>query len=259
MTRRRRALTVLWIGVAVVSGLSDSDALLLLAAMTAWTAASVLPALAPPSGVTRRVVLVVDLLGCVGLLALAPDDTTLSMVAAYACSSAVSWAANRPVDAFVAGGTCALSFLAIVQLGPAGDQPAAITGTLSLFLFFSLATAGFFTVAHRIGALEIATEISRERGRYRRDLHDRLGQALSGMHFEVQAVQAAGPDEHASARLASLADGYRDAQRMLQDLLSVGDVAGMGATDSPVVLLDALGHVGCLGCLPTNDHHLSTG
>jgi signal transduction histidine kinase len=226
--------------VAISAGLAPNEAMRALAAAAAWTLVSVAPALRPPTGaLLRRIVLVVDLAACIALLALAPDDTSLSLMAAYACSSAVSWAAHRPVDAFIAGGASAAAFLAIVALEPASSQPDGITGTLSLFLFFSLATSGFFTVAHRIGALEIATEISRERGRYRRDLHDRLGQALSGMHFEVQAVQAVGPDEHASARLTSLADGYRDALRMLRDLFKVGDEPMVGTNVASVIRQEA--------------------
>src|SRR5690606_15433159 len=82
-------------------------------------------------------------------------------------------------------------------------------------------------------------EISKERGRYRRDLHDRLGQALSGMHFEVQAVHAVGPDEHAAARLSSLADGYRDALRMLHDLFRGGDEPMVGTTVASVIQQEA--------------------
>jgi signal transduction histidine kinase len=235
-----RTLLLAELVVAYATGLASDAGTGVLVATAVWTLASVGPALAPPGSPTlRRAVLVVDLAACVGLLSLAGNDITLSLVAAYACSSAVSWAAHRPIDAFIAGGTCAVAFLSIALLAGPGEQPAAITATLSLFLFFSLATAGFFTVAHRIGALEIATEISRERGRYRRDLHDRLGQALSGMHFEVQAVQASGLDEHAGSRLASLADGYRDARRMLRDLLSVGDEPMVGTNVASVIRQEA--------------------
>jgi signal transduction histidine kinase len=234
-----RVLLLAELAVAAATGLVDG-ATTVLGATAAWTIVSAAPALWPPtSAALRRGVLLVDLAACVVLLTLAPNEVSLSIVAAYACSSAVSWAAHRPIDAFVAGGTCAIAFLLVVASGSVDGQPAAITGTLSLFLFFSLATAGFFTVAHRIGALEIAAEISKERGRYRRDLHDRLGQALSGMHFEVQAVEASGLDEHASARLASLADGYGDAQRMLRDLLSVGDEPMVGTNVASVIRQEA--------------------
>jgi signal transduction histidine kinase len=235
-----RVLLVAELVVAIATGLAGSGALLVLAATAAWTLISIAPALWPPaSSRIRRGVLVIDLAACIGLLAIATDDVTLSLLAAYACSSAVSWAAHRPVDAFIAGGACSVAFLAIVVVQPGGGEPAGITATLSLFLFFSLATSGFFTVAHRIGALEIATEISRERGRYRRDLHDRLGQALSGMHFEVQAVQASGRDEHASSRLLSLADGYRDSLRMLRDLFRVGDEPMVGTNVASVIRQEA--------------------
>ena len=234
-----RALLCAELLVAVLASVVGSDAWPILVGAAAWTAVSVLPALRPPTSPrVRRGVLVLDLAACVTLLALAPGGMTLSLIATYACSTAVSWAANRPVDAFIAGGACAAVFVAAVALEP-GTDPAGITGTLSLFLFFALATSGFFTVAHRIGALEIAAEISRERGRYRRDLHDRLGQALSGMHFEVQAVQAVGHDEHAPARLASLADGYGDARRMLRDLLSVGDEPMVGTNVASVIRQEA--------------------
>jgi len=235
-----RVLICAELAVAIAAGLADRDAWWTFAAAAAWTLVSILPAVAPPSGTwLRRGVLVVDLAACIALLAIAPDDATLSLLAAYACSSAISWAANRPIDAFIAGGACSAAFIAIVLLDGGADRPAGITGTLSLFLFFSLATSGFFTVAHRIGALEIATEISRERGRYRRDLHDRLGQALSGMHFEVQAVQAVGRDEHAPARLLSLADGYRDSLRMLRDLFRVGDEPMVGTNVASVIRQEA--------------------
>jgi len=233
-----RVLICVELLVAIAAGLAPNGALTAFASAVVWTVLSAVPAYAPPSGaLLRRAVLVVDLAACITLLALTSDDTSLSLLAAYACSSAVSWAAHRPIDAFIAGGACATAFIALVMLEPAGgaDRPAGITGTLTLFLFFSLATSGFFTVAHRIGALEIATEISRERGRYRRDLHDRLGQALSGMHFEVQAVHAVGHDEHAGARLASLADGYRDALRMLIDLFRVGDEPMVGTNVASVI------------------------
>lgn len=226
--------------VAIATGLAPREAIGALLAAAALTLVSIAPALAPPTNpIVRRGVLVLDLAASVALLVVAPDDTTLSLLAAYACSSAVSWAAHRPVDAFIAGGACAAAFLAIVTLDGGGEGPAGTTGTLSLFLFFSLATSGFFTVAHRIGALEIATEISRERGRYRRDLHDRLGQALSGMHFEVQAVHQSGRDEHAPARLLSLADGYRDALRMLRDLFRVGDEPMVGTNVASVIRQEA--------------------
>ncbi len=238
-----RVLICMELLVAILAGLASQDAWLALGAAAGWTIVSILPALAPPTNaLVRRGVLVVDLAACIALLAIAGgDDATLSLLAAYACSSAVSWAAHRPIDAFIAGGACSAAFIAIVAIGADGgaDRPAGITGTLSLFLFFSLATSGFFTVAHRIGALEIATEISRERGRYRRDLHDRLGQALSGMHFEVQAVQAVGRDEHAPSRLLSLADGYRDSLRMLKDLFRVGDEPMVGTNVASVIRQEA--------------------
>jgi signal transduction histidine kinase len=235
-----RVLICLEMGVALATGLADPDSWRAVAAAAAWTVVGLLPALSPPaSPLTRRAVLVVDLTACIALLAIAGDDTMLSLMAAYACSSAVSWAANRPVDAFIAGGACGGAFLLVAAGASAGQEPAGITGTLSLFLFFSLATSGFFTVAHRIGALEIATEISRERGRYRRDLHDRLGQALSGMHFEVQAVHAVGLDEHTPARLLSLADGYRDSLRMLKDLFRVGDEPMVGTNVASVIRQEA--------------------
>ncbi len=235
-----RFLLLAELAVVVIAGLATHDSASILAATATWTLVSVAPALRPPRGVSaRRGVLVVDLVACVALITLARDDVTLSLLAAYACSCAVSWAANRPIDAFVAGAACAGAYLATAFVALDESSPAGVTGTLSLFLFFALATSGFFTVAHRIGALEIAAEISRERGRYRRDLHDRLGQALSGMHFEAQAVQSAGPDEHTGARLASLANGYRDALRMLRDLFTVGDEPMIGTNVASVIRQEA--------------------
>jgi signal transduction histidine kinase len=172
--------------------------------------------------------LVFDLAACMVLLASAQTQTAFALMALYSYSSVLAWAARRPIDAFVAGGIGAVTYTVLALNGPYADhRPAAFVSNLALYGFFALATSGFFTVAHRIGALEIATEISKERGRYRRDLHDRLGQALCGLHFELQAVHASGLDDAAEARLSSLADGYRDAGVMLADLFR--------QTDEPLV------------------------
>jgi signal transduction histidine kinase len=226
--------------VALATGLADRSALGVILAACAWTVLSAgLAALPRPHGGILRSVLIVDLAFCVALLAFAPDEATLSLLAAYACSTVISWAAGRPADAFIAGAACGIAYAVFAVSGNVEAGRGGFTGTLSLFFFFALATSGFFTVARRIGALEIATEISRERGRYRRDLHDRLGQALSGMHFEVQAVHAVGLDEQAPARLSSLADGYRDASRTLKDLFRVGDEPMVGTNVASVIKQEA--------------------
>lgn len=237
-----RALITLELAVALIAGLTGGTA-----AVRALVGAAVLCVVGPVllhvvrgTGRARRAVLIVDLAACIGLLVVAPDATALAILAAYACSTVISWAAQRPVDAFIAGGACATAYVVLATTFVDGaSEQSGFTGTIGLFFFFALATSGFFTVAHRIGALEIATEISRERGRYRRDLHDRLGQALSGLHFEVQAVHAVGLDADAPARMRSLADGYRDAQRMLRDLLSVGDEPMVGTNVASVIKQEA--------------------
>lgn len=237
-----RALIVAELLVLLAAGITTSSAAACIAAAVGWTFVTALAMLAAPragaSPVLRWACLIVDLGACLTLLVLAPDQPVRAMLAAYACSTIVSWAAARPVDAFLAGGACAVTYAA-ATLGIDGAAQDGFTGTLALLVFFAVATSGFFTVAHRIGALEIATEISRERGRYRRDLHDRLGQALSGMHFEVQAVHAVGLDDQAPARLTSLADGYHDAQRMLRDLLSISDEPMVGTNVASVIRQEA--------------------
>ena len=226
--------------IALITGLADRSALGVVIAACAWTLVSgVLVVLPRPSGIGMRILLVVDLAACIAMLGFAPDEATLSLLAAYACSTVVSWAAGRPADAFIAGGASAIAYAAFAVSGTVEAGRGGFTGTISLFFFFALATSGFFTVARRIGALEIATEISRERGRYRRDLHDRLGQALSGMHFEVQAVHSGGLDDQAPARLESLADGYRDALRTLRDLFRVGDEPMVGTNVASVIRQEA--------------------
>lgn len=234
-----RSLLFIELCIALVAGFSSlAYSSLLLIGL--WTLLSIVPTIVPPRApVLHRWILVFDLAVCIYLLSLAVDSTSLSIIAAFTCSTAISWAAYRPVDAFIAGGSCSLAFLVMIYLSDNNPPPGAASATLSLFIFFSLATAGFFTVAHRIGALEIAGEVERERGRYRRDLHDRLGQALSGMHFEVQAVDAGGLDQHTHDRLSSLAEGYGDAQRMLHDLVSIGDEPLVGTNIASVIREEA--------------------
>lgn len=189
----------------------------------------------------RRLMLVIDALVCVGLLVAAPDRGTFSLLTLFACSTVVVWAAGKPVEAFTAAGVIAAASIAAATIGVAHAAIGASTvvSSVSLLMFFALATSGFFTVARRLGALEIATEISKERGRYRRDLHDRLGQALCGLHFELQAVHAGGIDSSTPGRLASLADGYRDAQSMLADLFRQGDEPMMATDVAAVVQQEA--------------------
>jgi signal transduction histidine kinase len=175
-------------------------------------------------GSIRQLVLGVDLAACIALMAMAHGQASFALMALYSYSTVVSWAAGRPVDAFVAGGIGAAGYVVLGLLGPYQHSGhSSFVSNLALYFFFALATSGFFTVTRRIGALEIATEISKERGRYRRDLHDRLGQALCGLHFELQAVHAIGAGDGADERMRSLADGYRDAQSMLADLFQQGD------------------------------------
>jgi hypothetical protein len=52
-------------------------------------------------------------------------------------------------------------------------------------------------------------------------------------------VHAVGRDEHAPARLASLADGYHDALRMLKDLFRVGDEPMVGTNVASVIRQEA--------------------
>ncbi|MBC7644460.1 MAG: hypothetical protein H7123_04980, partial [Thermoleophilia bacterium] len=197
----------------------------------AYATLSALPAKRRPSGIVHRGVLLFDLSACITLLAygaFAGDPATFGLMALYSYSAVVLWAAGRPFDAFLAAGACAAAYTILGLVGPAEtrENSASFVSNLALYGFFALATSGFFTVARRIGALEIATEISKERGRYRRDLHDRLGQSLSGLHFELQAVRAVGLKDGIDAvaeRLMSLANGYRDAESMLADLFRQGD------------------------------------
>lgn len=177
-----------------------------------------------PEGRARVPILVMDLAACIALLAVSADQPTFALMALYSYSTVVAWAAGRPVDAFVAAGAGAAAYLTLGLVGPyETTRPAGFVANLALYFFFALATSGFFTVVRRIGALEIATEIGKERGRYRRDLHDRLGQALCGLHFELQALHASGLAAGVEDRLRSLADGYRHAHTMLRDLFGGGD------------------------------------
>lgn len=237
-----RALILGELIVTVAAGLnSGGGARTALLSLAGWTLVTTLLALRPPGdGLLHRGVLAADLVAGCSLLALAPDRETFALLALASCSTVVSWAAGRPVDAFVAAGLAASAYAAGGLVGPYADaRPAEFVGNLSMYAFFALATSGFFTVTHRIGALEIATEISRERGRYRRDLHDRLGQALCGLHFEVQAVHAVGLDEQAPNRMRSLADGYRDAHAMLADLFRGGDEPMLGTNVASVIQQEA--------------------
>lgn len=212
------------VALLVESGVAGLGTTLALELAAAYALVSVALAVRQPPARLRTIVLVVDLLACIALLGLAHDQTTFALMALYSYSTVISWASGRPIDAFVAGGIGAAAYTVLGLVGPYADtRPAAFGSNLALYFFFALATSGFFTVARRIGALEIATEISKERGRYRRDLHDRLGQALCGLHFELQAVHAGGVDTQAPARLRSLADGYRDARAMLRDLFRQND------------------------------------
>ncbi len=166
----------------------------------------------------------VDLLVLTALLVSAPDQTALALAALYSYSAVIAWSVDHPAGAFLAAALLATTYVVAGLVGPYADErPAAFVGNLALYFFFALAVSGFFTVARRISALEIATEMSRERGRYRRDLHDRLGQALCGLHFELQALQSAGPDDASRERFSSLADGYGSARSMLEDLFADTD------------------------------------
>lgn len=210
--------------VAVLTGEVGARSLLTLQLAAGYAAVSTALAVWRPRGRAHQPVLVLDLIACIALLAFAQDQTTFALMALYSYSTVVSWASGRPIDAFIAGGLGAAAYTVLGLLGPyASSRPSAFVGNLALYGFFALATSGFFTVARRIGALEIATGISRERGRYRRDLHDRLGQALCGLHFELQAVHASGLAHGAEDRLRSLADGYRHARTMLGDLFRQND------------------------------------
>ncbi len=197
----------------------------------AWTLVTAALARWGPVGRTRTALLSIDLVVCMGLLATAPTQPVFALMALFSYSCVLTWAAERPVNAFPAAGLLASAYVVFGLTGPYGaERPGTFTGNLVLYLFFALASSGFFTVAHRIGALEIAAEVSKERGRYRRDLHDRLGQALCGLHFELQALNAGGTSDVAPQRLTSLADGYGEAHRMLDDLFS--------QTDEPLLATD---------------------
>lgn len=169
---------------------------------------------------TATPLLIADLAASVTVVVLAAPTSLFGLVTLCSFSAIVPWAAGRPINAFVAAALSGSAYSIAVALYPQAGGAVPIISNLSLYCFFALACSGFFTVARRIGALEITAEIARERGRYRRDLHDRLGQALCGLHFELQAVHATGISEGVEGRLRSLADGYRDARAMLADLFS---------------------------------------
>jgi signal transduction histidine kinase len=223
--------------LAIILPVAASPDPRLLAAAALYGALSAVLAAGWSGAARHPATLWADLVICILLIGAATTPASFSLAALYACSAVVPWAARRPGDAFIAGAGGAAACVLFTQFGAVAETAIgnSLVSSASMFGFFALASAGFFTVAHRIGALEIATEISQERGRYRRDLHDRLGQALCGLHFELQAVHAAGPAEGAQARLLSLADGYRDAQSMLADLFRQGDEPMM-ATDVGAVI-----------------------
>lgn len=210
------------LGILLADGTASVPIVLPLAA-----AGALLPALISmrhSMGRTSWRILTVDLLLSCALLAAAQSQTSFALVALYTYSTVIWWASGKPAGSFVAAAACGTTYVIAGLTGPYADsQPASFVGNFALYFFFALATSGFFTLAHRIGALEIATEIARERARYRRDLHDRLGQALCGLHFELQAVHASGASDGMSNRLTSLADGYRDAGVMLEDFFRQGE------------------------------------
>jgi signal transduction histidine kinase len=199
--------------IALFSGM-DRDMLFTLAAAAGYAAVTGLIALLRPTWGSRVPALVIDVAACSALFAVAAGHDLFASVTLYAFSTIVASGARRPLDAFVSALVVGCAFVGVAVTG---DGDVALGSGIALFLFFAIATAGFFTVVRRIGALEVATEISRERGRYRRDLHDRLGQALCGLHFELQAVHADGPSDDVPQRMGSLADGYRSARSMLDE------------------------------------------
>lgn len=226
----RLVIAVQAVVTVAVTG-AEPTAVLLATAMLAYGLLNGVLAAVRPDVSRSLVWRSVDLTAMVVLIVAAPDALTLQVAALYAASGVVTWAADHPAGAFLAGGVMAVAYALAGTLGAAAaDRPDGFASTIALYFFFALAVSGFFTVARRISALEVATEMSNERGRYRRDLHDRLGQALCGLHFEVQALQATGPDEQAPERFGSLADGYASAREMLDDLFR--------DTDEPLMATD---------------------
>jgi len=91
------------------------------------------------------------------------------------------------------------------------------------FLFFYVWGFGFVGYANilaRVSTLELEAHLEQQRGEYRRQLHDDLGNTLCGLHFGVQRLGKISQDEQLRLTLGFLGTGYDRAAQVLKHLLS---------------------------------------
>jgi signal transduction histidine kinase len=104
-------------------------------------------------------------------------------------------------------------------------------------------------IAATVAALRLDADLARaqqrERDRIRRDLHDRLGPALSGVLLRLDAARASGSLEHVEAIRQDLAAALTDVRRLIDALepAELGDLGLVAALSLHPLLGDQVGRV----------------
>ncbi len=206
-------------------------AYILMAAAAAYAAVNYLIATRTRAG-GKLVFHLVDLGVCSALLLLAAgDDKLLFVMTFYSFSSLLA----RPTVLFreMVPATAALSISFLAAYWLQGQSPRDLLASPSeidsfmLYFFFGLGFVGFSAVLQRASSLELDSHLEEQRQRYRRHLHDDLGNTLCGLHFRIQSLRQISESAELGRALRFLADGYGRAASVLSRLLS-------GLEDTPV-------------------------
>ena len=172
---------------------------------------------------TRRLYLL-DLAVCAGLMFLAHDDKLIFIMSFYSYSSLLSRPTVNFREALPATVFLSLAFLGANQ-SVGYDVPDQLTspfelGSFILYYFWGLGFVGFSAVLARASSLELDTLLDQQRKKYRRRLHDELGNTLCGLHYKIQSLGQADRSGELEESLDYLSAGYERADKVMRRLLA---------------------------------------
>jgi len=164
-----------------------------------------------------------DLVLCAGLMFLAHDERLIFIMSFYSYSSLLSHPTVSFREALPATIFLSLAFLGANQsIGyDVADQLTSPyeSGSFILYYFWGLGFVGFSAVLARASSLELDTHLDQQRRKYRRRLHDELGNTLCGLHYKIQSLRQAGRPGELERSLAFIAKGYERANQVMKRLL----------------------------------------
>jgi len=160
-----------------------------------------------------------DLLACLLLMLIGGNAILIFTMSLYSTTALLARPMVRFWQALLPATALCLTFIAAVWLAPPSHySDADVADYAVLFFFWAGAWVMGSRIIQRAAVLELDAHLEGQRRRFRRQLHDDLGNTLCGLHYKVQTLDRTVGDGKKKA-LGFLVQGYDRASRVLDQLL----------------------------------------